>query len=93
MDSTDPLEWSIIKRVIENELGPLSKNFAFVDTQPLASASIAQVHAAKLKTGEDVVIKVQKPGIDEYLKVDLGFLYIASRLLEFFQPDWERTSL
>ena len=59
----------------------------------MASASIAQVHAAKLKTGEDVVIKVQKPRIDELLKADLNFIYIASRLLEFLQPDFERTSL
>jgi aarF domain-containing kinase len=52
-----------------------------------------QVHAATLKTGEDVVIKVQKPRIDESLKADLSFIYVASRILEFLQPDWERTSL
>jgi len=46
-----------------------------------------------LKTGEDVVIKVQKPNIDESLKADLSFIYIASRILEFIQPDFERTSL
>eukprot|EP00429_Kryptoperidinium_foliaceum_P029625 CAMPEP_0176153288 /NCGR_PEP_ID=MMETSP0120_2-20121206/78299_1 /TAXON_ID=160619 /ORGANISM="Kryptoperidinium foliaceum, Strain CCMP 1326" /LENGTH=525 /DNA_ID=CAMNT_0017490331 /DNA_START=57 /DNA_END=1634 /DNA_ORIENTATION=+ len=93
LDKTDPLEWSVIKRVIEQELGPITKSFAFVDPKPLASASIAQVHTAKLKTGEDVVIKVQKPGIDASLKADLGFIYVASRVLEFLQPDWERTSL
>jgi len=93
LDKTDPLEWSIIKGVIEQELGPVSKSFAYVDPKPLASASIAQVHAATLKTGEDVVIKVQKPGIDASLKADLGFIYSASRILEFLQPDWERTSL
>ena len=73
-------------------LGPISKNFAYVDENPLASASIAQVHAAKLKTGEDVVIKVQKPRIDESLKADLSFIYVAARVLEFLQPDLERTS-
>jgi aarF domain-containing kinase len=93
LDKADPLEWSIIKGVIEAELGQISNTFAFVDTKPLASASIAQVHAAKLKTGEDVVIKVQKPGIDASLKADLGFIYVSSRVLEFLQPDWERTSL
>ncbi|KAL3905563.1 MAG: hypothetical protein SGILL_009627, partial [Bacillariaceae sp.] len=61
LDKTDPLEWRIIKRVIEKELGPISGTFAYVDTEPLASASIAQVHAARLNTGENVVIKVQKP--------------------------------
>jgi aarF domain-containing kinase len=59
----------------------------------LASASIAQVHTARLKTGEDVVIKVQKPGIDNSLKADLSFVYVASRVLEFLQPDFERMSL
>jgi aarF domain-containing kinase len=93
LDSTDPVEWSVIKRVIETDLGPISKSFAYVDPKPLASASIAQVHVAKLRTGEDVVIKVQKPGIDECLKADLSFIYIASRVLEFLLPDWERTSL
>lgn len=93
LDKTDPVEWNTIKRVIEAELGPISKNFLSVDPKPLASASIAQVHAAKLKTGEDVVIKVQKPGIDASLKADLSFIYVASRVLEYLQPDFERTSL
>lgn len=93
LDKTDPVEWRIIKQVIEKELGDLSKTFEYVDVKPLASASIAQVHAAKLKTGEDVVIKVQKPGIDASLKADLSFVFVASRVLEFLQPDWERTSL
>ena len=39
------------------------------------------------------MIKVQKPRIDESLKVDLSFFYVASRVIEFLQPDWERTSL
>jgi len=93
LDSTEPLPWKTIKTVIEKELGPISKTFSSVDQKPLASASIAQVHAARLKTGEDVVIKVQKPRIDESLKADLSFIYIASKVLEFLQPDWERTSL
>ena len=93
LDSTEPLKWNVVKSIIEKETGSISKNFAFIDEKPLASASIAQVHAAKLKSGEDVVIKVQKPRIDELLKADLNFIYIASRLLEFLQPDFERTSL
>jgi aarF domain-containing kinase len=93
LDATDPVEWPVIKKVIEDELGPISNTFAYVDKKPLGSASIAQVHAATLKTGDDVVIKVQKPGIEEVLKADLGFIYIASRVLEFLQPDFERTSL
>lgn len=93
LDSTEPLEWSVVKSIIESEVGPISRNFAYVEEKPLASASIAQVHVAKLKTGEEVVLKVQKPRIDALLKADLNFIYIASRVLEFLQPDFERTSL
>lgn len=94
LDQTEPLPWSTIKQVIEKELGPISNTFSYIDQKPLASASIAQVHVATLKsTGEEVVIKVQKPRIDECLQADLGFLYVSARVLEFLQPDWERTSL
>lgn len=93
LDSTEPIEWKVVQSIIEKEIGPISKTFSYVDKTPLASASIAQVHAAKLKTGEEVVIKVQKPQIDNLLKADLNFIYIASRVLEFLQPDFERTSL
>eukprot|EP00586_Coscinodiscus_wailesii_P015147 CAMPEP_0172508520 /NCGR_PEP_ID=MMETSP1066-20121228/212672_1 /TAXON_ID=671091 /ORGANISM="Coscinodiscus wailesii, Strain CCMP2513" /LENGTH=537 /DNA_ID=CAMNT_0013286527 /DNA_START=334 /DNA_END=1947 /DNA_ORIENTATION=- len=93
LDQTEAVEWSSIKKVIETEIGTISETFSWIDTKPLASASIAQVHAATLKTGEDVVIKVQKPGIDGSLKADLSFIFVASRVLEFLQPDWERTSL
>lgn len=40
------------------------------------------MYEARLKTGEDVVIKVQKPGVAEVLKTDLGFMYITSKLVE-----------
>ena len=46
----------------------LSRYFREIDATPLASASIAQVHAARLYTGEDVVIKVQKPGVEDILE-------------------------
>jgi aarF domain-containing kinase len=59
----------------------------------LASASIAQVHRVTLKSGERVLIKVQKPNIDKSLKADLSFIYAASCVLEFVQPDFECTSL
>lgn len=50
------------------------------------------MHRARLVDGEDVVIKVQKPGVPAVLQADLGFLFIASRLLELLQPDLARTS-
>jgi len=83
-----------IKKIIESDLKKdLSEVFSFVDEKPLATASIAQVHAAKLKTGEDVVIKVQKPGVDSLLTADLAFVAFTTKVLEFLNPEFKRLSL
>jgi aarF domain-containing kinase len=94
LDNTEPVPFSQIKRVVESDLKrPLSEVYSFVDEKPLATASIAQVHAAKLKSGEDVVIKVQKPGVDSLLTADLAFVSFATKVLEFLVPDLKRLSL
>ncbi|MEZ6841808.1 AarF/UbiB family protein [Acinetobacter baumannii] len=64
----------------------LSQIFSYIDETPLASASIAQVHAAKPTTGEDVVIKVQKPGVETILYTDLNVVHWAAKLLERAVP-------
>jgi len=88
LDSTSTISFTEVERIIETELGkPVSAVFADLDPIPLASASIAQVHSARLLSGEEVVVKVQKPGIEEVLKTDLGFVYLAARFLEFINPD------
>lgn len=72
----------------------MSQYYSYIDPEPLASASVAQVHRARVRgSREEVVIKVRKPGVDEVLKADLGFLYISSRLLEIVNPDMKRLSL
>jgi aarF domain-containing kinase len=94
LDRTPTIPFKEVRGIVESDLGrPLSSLFASVEEEPLASASIAQVHAARLKTGEDVVIKVRKPGVDNTLKADLGFLAVASNLLEVIVPDFDRFSL
>ena len=94
LDKTPKLPFSYIKQVVETELGkPLADIYSWVDETPLASASIAQVHAAKLTTGEDVVIKVQKPGVKNILLADFNFLLLGSRLLERFVPQMQRASI
>lgn len=94
LDRTPPFPFSTVKQIIEKELGKsLSDVYAFVDSKPLASASIAQVHAAKLKTGEDVVIKVQKPGVENILLTDLNFLYVSALVIEKIAPKISWTSL
>jgi predicted unusual protein kinase regulating ubiquinone biosynthesis (AarF/ABC1/UbiB family) len=53
---------------------PPDQIFAFFDPKPLGSASIGQVHAARLSDGREVVLKVRKPGVDELVKIDLEIL-------------------
>lgn len=83
LDATPAMAWSDVRPLIESELGrPLEQVYSFVDRTPLASASIAQVHAAKLRSGEDVVIKVQKKGVQGSLQADLDLIYAVSRVLQ-----------
>ncbi|AZZ89647.1 AarF/ABC1/UbiB kinase family protein [Hahella sp. KA22] len=94
LDKTKPLPYSQIEKILKEEFKrPLQSIYSHIDTKPLASASIAQVHAARLVTGEDVVIKVQKPGVRNVLLTDLNFLYVAARVVEYLAPKLSWTSL
>ncbi|CAM9234433.1 unnamed protein product [Heterosigma akashiwo] len=93
LDQTPSVPYAEIRRIIAEEIGNPDSKFASIDPKPLASASVAQVHAATLKTGERVVLKVQKPGVADILKADLGFLYVTSRVLELLSPELGRVAL
>ncbi|WP_165857181.1 ABC1 kinase family protein [Marinobacter sp. JSM 1782161] len=94
LDRTPALPFSLMRKILREELKqPLESVFAHIDPVPLASASIAQVHAARLVTGEDVVIKIQKPGVENILLTDLNFLYVSARVLETIAPKLSWTSL
>jgi ubiquinone biosynthesis protein len=87
-----------VQQLIESELGrPLHEIFAEFDDQPLASASIAQVHRARLINGDEVVVKVQHPDAERIIRVDLeilsGIAQLAGRLKEFRQYRPEATVL
>jgi aarF domain-containing kinase len=83
LDATPPMAWATVRPIIEEQLGrPLSAVYASVEPTPLAAASIAQVHAATLLSGEDVVIKVQKAGVQGSLRADLDLLYGTTRVLQ-----------
>ncbi len=88
LDQTPTLPFSYIQGVLASEFEgrDLSEIFSYIDEKPLASASIAQVHAAKLTTGEDVVIKVQKPGVETILYTDLNVVHWTAKLLERAVP-------
>ncbi len=70
--SAPPMDFSLVRAVLRRELGkPPEELFKHVDREPLAAASIGQVHRAQLKDGTDVVLKVQYPGVDEAIRSDL----------------------
>jgi ubiquinone biosynthesis protein len=73
----------IVREVIEADLGrPLEEVFRWVDRSPLAAASIAQVHAATLRTGESVVVKVQRPTVARLVRDDLRVMaWLAPKLV------------
>lgn len=95
LDQTPKLPFSYIQQVLASEFAgrDLNQIFASIEEKPLASASIAQVHAARLVTGEDVVIKVQKPGVETILNTDLNVLHLATKLLEKAVPKVKFASL
>jgi ubiquinone biosynthesis protein len=83
----------VVRELIESELdNPLDELFADFDTTPLASASIGQVHRARLHCGDDVVVKVQHAGIRRRMEIDLdilaGLAQLAERIpeLEAYRP-------
>ena len=71
------------QRLVEEELGrPVSEIFVEYSPTPIASASIAQVHKATLLDGEEVAIKVQRPGIEQIIKTDLEIMFDLATLME-----------
>jgi ubiquinone biosynthesis protein len=69
--------------------GPVASFFAYIDPEPLAAASIAQVHRARLISGEEVVVKVRRPGIVETVESDISALMSLARLAERHIPGSE----
>src|SRR5438067_2907145 len=82
-DRAAPMPVELVFQLIEKGLGkPAHQLFASIDPEPLASASIAQVHRARLASGEEVVVKVQRPGIEAQIKSDTDLLSYVAAFLE-----------
>jgi len=86
-----PMHWSLLREMVHNELGDDPENlFASFDQRAFAAASLGQVHAARLKTGEEVALKIQYPGIGRTIRDDFRnfFVYL---LPGRFSKDWQST--
>ncbi|WP_428263450.1 ABC1 kinase family protein [Haliangium sp.] len=87
LDRVRPFPFAQVKQILGEELGELGvRALSDIDPTPLASASIAQVHRARLHDGSDVVIKVQRPGIADQVEADMRILravaWLAARLVK-----------
>lgn len=82
-DKVPPFPYEQVKAIIEEDLGgPLDRLFTRFDPEPLAAASLGQVHAATLPTGEDAVVKVLRPNLAERFAVDLTLMRRAAQWIE-----------
>jgi len=78
-------------QIIEDALGaPPAELFAHFEVDPVASASIAQVHFARLHDGREVAVKVLRPGMLEFIENDLALMRIFARIVERLSPDGRR---
>jgi ubiquinone biosynthesis protein len=82
-DQVPPEPFADVRAVVEIDLGgSLEELFEWFDETPIAAASIAQVHAARLRTGEEVVVKVQRPRVAQLFRDDIAALsWLAPRLI------------
>lgn len=88
VDRAEPIQFEMIRPIVESELGsPIEAVFDMFDPIPEAAASIAQVHRAKLRGGEEVVVKVQRPGIERIVETDILIASSLVRILEGRIPD------
>ncbi len=80
VDQVPPVPFDQIQRLIAEELPP--DVFVRVDPEPVATASIAQIHTALLSSGREVIVKVRRPGIERQVELDLALLRSTAELLE-----------
>jgi predicted unusual protein kinase regulating ubiquinone biosynthesis (AarF/ABC1/UbiB family) len=73
-DEVPPAPFDLVKKEVEKELGPIGKTFASIEETPIASASLGQVHRARLLNGQEIVLKVRRPGVEGLIETDLKVL-------------------
>lgn len=86
-DEVPSFSYELVTELIESELGkPIPEVFRSFDPTPLAAASLGQVHKAQLKSGEEVVVKIQRPGLKQLFTIDLAIL--KQIIIYYIQPRW-----
>ncbi len=87
-DNVGGFPYAQVREMVRSELGcEIEDAYASFDATPIAAASIAQVHRAVLKTGEQVVVKVQRPGLERIIQTDLDLLQMMTAALEERLPE------
>ncbi|MBV8859072.1 MAG: AarF/ABC1/UbiB kinase family protein [Acidobacteria bacterium] len=82
-DKVEPFPFTEVEQIVANELGVrISKAFSYFESNPIAAASLGQVHRAALRDGREVVVKVQRPGIREEMSKDMDVLSDMSAFLD-----------
>jgi ubiquinone biosynthesis protein len=93
-DDVPPFPADEVRRTLEAELGaPVSELFAAFDPEPVAAASVAQVHRARLADGRAVAVKVRRPDIGRKVELDRSILLLCGRLLERIVPSLRLVAL
>ncbi|RNJ25725.1 ABC1 kinase family protein [Halosegnis longus] len=85
-DRVPPAEWTDAKRVLEDDLGPVDEAFDEFDTDAISGASLGQVHVAELN-GEQVAVKIRRPGVESLVEADLWVISTLLPLLMRFVDD------
>jgi predicted unusual protein kinase regulating ubiquinone biosynthesis (AarF/ABC1/UbiB family) len=91
--SAPPMDFTLVRGVLEEELGDLARHFKHVEEEPIASASIGQVHRARLLDGTRVVLKVQYPGVDRAIESDLAMTQGISAMVGTFFRNLDAASV
>jgi predicted unusual protein kinase regulating ubiquinone biosynthesis (AarF/ABC1/UbiB family) len=86
-DRVPAFSYEQVVKIVERELGkPLQEVFAHFEPVPIASASLGQVHQAQLHSGEEVAVKVQRPGLPQLFSIDLGILKAIAEFVQYKTP-------
>tara|TARA_B100000073_G_scaffold80760_1_gene61468 strand:- start:4999 stop:6678 length:1680 start_codon:yes stop_codon:yes gene_type:complete len=88
-DSVPPFSFDRVQSVLEDALGQRCAEVVDLDPEPLGAASLAQVHRASLRSGRQVVLKVQRPGLEELFRLDLEVMQQVAAVLQR-HPSWGR---